>query len=356
MKCKRCGYQNYDEAYSCRNCGAKMNKSKKRQIQSEKNKNVANMVSEALDNISYNNTSVDTSFYNNGSNFQNNSIYNEFEDKSDQQNNNAAVVKDNFSYNQNQFQVYNNVAGPEVSTFTQGVKLKFVIIVLLLIFILLAVGVIGLIVALHNKEVDNRASKQNFNSEYSNSENSVNKYGSDVYDSNNEYSDNSGFTVVPEKTEYTIKSAGTPAVSVVFKIPKHYQYCSNSTYLGEFYRTDNDKTYVDGTIGCYAGNAKEKAEDAEKYINEYFVFDNGDTVVGESCKTKNGSAMYIVCYQSISDTGVGYAEYSGYVCVENKKYVSINVTTRGINYKQEAYSTLNMIADSLVVKETKKSS
>ena len=53
MKCKRCGYINYDEAYFCRNCGGKMNPSKKRKIQKEKNKNDNEMVNEALDNITF---------------------------------------------------------------------------------------------------------------------------------------------------------------------------------------------------------------------------------------------------------------------------------------------------------------
>ena len=53
MKCKRCGYINYDEAYFCRNCGGKMNPWKKRKIQKEKNKNDNEMVNEALDNITF---------------------------------------------------------------------------------------------------------------------------------------------------------------------------------------------------------------------------------------------------------------------------------------------------------------
>ena len=53
MKCKRCGYINYDEAYFCRNCGGKMNPSKKRKIQKEKNRNDNEMVNEALDNITF---------------------------------------------------------------------------------------------------------------------------------------------------------------------------------------------------------------------------------------------------------------------------------------------------------------
>jgi|GEM_PF-6266038 len=370
MKCDKCGYENFDEAYLCRNCGMKMNKAKKRKLQKEKNENMANMVSEAIDNINYSaslNNQSDSGYNNYGGSTQQNNRINDIGNvklhNSDYvgsaSEKGSGFYRDNGSsptpqylpndrYNNGSNYNYNSSAFYQTSddsTPKQG-NAKPIIIAIIIIFVLLLVGVGGMLIYLLNPKTTVVTSVLNADGTYSDVEIEVDKSEAYKYKSNSE-NIASDFTVTLDKTVYSIKGAdGTP---LSFNLPKEYKFTSDSIYYGEFERISGSTVYITGGLGYYRGNAKDTANSSAEYLKGLPYTDNSDAVRVENIKLDDGTDMYILCKDTEVNNQKNLTSYKAYINHEGTNYVSITIGSTIYSGENEAYDSLLLIANSIKI-------